>query len=161
MAGKDGDKQEYTIKNVESDLKLLAKTLNAVGKRLEVVEAIASNVMTEEDSRGDSDSTDKQKSLSILANRVFNPSEDMLIQMTEIPNRMVMPIVIERTMNEYIKIITTEPNSDVLLSDLFMKHYSIVMRALRRQLISEAMGFSQIEMDKTMEEEERKAVLEE
>ena len=173
MAGKDkttktdkndGNK-DYSLDDVGHDLKLIATTVNALRnrseameKRLETVEAMAG-----EESSEDFTPADKQKSLSILARQVFSPDDIDIIKsgMTEIPNRMVMPIVIERTMNEYIKILTTNPSSDVLLSDIFMKHYAIVMRALRRQLIQEAMGFSQIEMDKAMDEEERKIALEE
>lgn len=159
----DGDKK-YSLDDVGHDLKLIATTVNALRnrseameKRIEAVESLAGNAIADESGSESFDSADKRKSLSVLADRVFRPDDTDIIKagMTEIPNRMVMPIVIERTMNEYIKIITAEPNTDVLLSDIFMQQYAIVMRALRRQLIQEAMGFSQIEMEKQIDEEQR------
>lgn len=165
--GDNTNPAEYTIEDAQYDLKQMVKIVKSFASRFEVVEkrvdameSVAQNA--DNGTEGDSfDAEDKKKALSVLAKQVFNPDENMLIQMTEIPNRMVMPVVIERTMNEFIKVHAFDPNSDMLLSDLFIKHYAIVMRALRRQLIQEAMGFSQIEMEKTAEEEARKIELEE
>ena len=162
MAGKDGDKQEYTIKDVGHDLRLIAKTVNTLRtrsevmeKRLEVVEAVAG----EEDQ--DFDEKDRRKALSRLADNVINPDEHMLPQMTETPDSMIMPMVVEHAKNEFLKLRIKNPNTDVLFSDLLMKWFNIVMRSRHRGLIGEAMGFSQIEMDKAMDEEERKIALEE
>lgn len=155
---------EYTNEDIKRDMQLIAESISNSNQAINAL--VASNKAAEkrieavEDLAGDGEPfgpEDKAKSLSHLAKQVFSPNEDMLIQsgMTEIPNRMVMPIAVERTMNEFIKITAKNPKSNVLLSDLFMKNYAIVMRALRRQLIQEAMGFSQIEMEKQIEEGDR------
>ena len=156
--------EEYTNENIRRDLQLIAKSINnnnqaitslvagneAMGKRLEEVEYLTGE--GEGDSFGPKD---KGKALSVLADRVVNPDEKMLPQMTETPDRMIMGIVIERARNEFINEHAFNPDSTALFSDIFMKWFAIVMRSRKRALIGEAMGFSQIEMEKQVEEEDR------
>ena len=166
MAGKDGNK-EYTIDDVERDMKLLIKAIKNTNqtvatiatngkiteKRLEAIEAMAS----EEDE--DFGAADRKKALSVLADRVINPDDHMLPQMTETPDRMMMPMIIKHAQNEFLKIKLENPDTKVLFSDLLMKWCDIKMRSRNRALIGEAMGFSQIEIDKAMEEASRKLEL--
>lgn len=159
MAGKDGN-EKYTLDDAGHDLKLIAKTVNvlrnrseAMEKRLEAVEAISG----EEDE--DFGEKDRKKALSVLADRVINPDDHMLPQMTETPDRMLMPMIIKHAQNEFLKLKLENPDSKVLFSDLLMKWCDIKMRSRHRALIGEAMGFSQIETDKQMEEASRKLEL--
>ena len=156
MPGKDGNKQEYTLNDVEYDMKIFSKLLKTVAtnnqdinKRLEAVEAMTG----EEDE--DFDSKDKRRALSKLEDDVINPGSHMLPQMTETPDRMIMGIVTERTRNKFIKECAFNPDSDVLFSDIFIEQFNIVMRSRNRALIGEAMGFAQIGVDKAMDEEAR------
>ena len=156
--------EEYTNDDVRRALQLLTKSTsdnnqaitaliansNAMGKRLEEVEYLTGE--GEGDSFGPKD---KGKALSVLADRVVNPDDKMLPQMTETPDRMIMGIVIERARNEFINEHAFNPDSTALFSDIFMKWFAIVMRSRKRALIGEAMGFSQIEMEKQVEEEDR------
>lgn len=160
--GKGGDgAKPYTMEDVEQDMKTMAKLIKTIAsnnktvmERMETVESIVNNaVATEEDE--DFSSGDKRKALSILAERVINPDEKMLPQMSETPDRMIMALVTERARNEFIKEHAFNPDSDALFSDIFMKHFHIIMRSRNRQLIGEAMGFSQIEMDKAIDEAAR------
>ena len=153
--GNNHPTKEYTNEDLGHDMRLIAEAIKKLTGRMEAVENMA-----KEGSDEDFDQGDRRKSLSILVDNVINPSGIMLPQMTETPNRMAIPLINEHTLNEYIGIVNKDPGSDVLLSDIWMKWYAIVMRSLRRQLIQEAMGFSQIEMEKQVEEDERKMVLE-
>ena len=162
MAGKDGDK-EYTIDDVGHDLRLIAKSVNVLRnrsevmeKRLEAVESLAGNMAAEEDE--DFDPKDRKKALSVLADRVINPDDTMLPQMTETPDSMIMPMVIKHAQNEFLKLKLQNPDSNVLFSDLLMKWCDIKMRARNRALIGEAMGFSQIEIEKQIEEETQRGL---
>ena len=155
--------EEYTNENIRRDLQLIAKSINnnnqaitsliasneAMEKRLEEVENMVGD---EDDSFG---LKDKRKALSVLADRVINPGVDMLPQMTETPDRMILGIVIERTRNKFIQECAFNPDSDVLFSDIFIEQFNIVMRSRHRALIGEAMGFSQIEVEKQIEAEDR------
>lgn len=155
MAGKDGN-HKYTLEDVEHDMKIFSKLLKTVAtnnqdinKRLEAVEA---GVGEEDEDFGEKD---RKKALSVLADRVINPDDHMLPQMTETPDRMLMPMIIKHAQNEFLKLKLEDPDTKVLFSDLLMKWCDIKMRARHRALIGEAMGFSQIEMDKQMDEEQR------
>ncbi|GAG01995.1 unnamed protein product [marine sediment metagenome] len=157
MPGKDGDKQEYTIKDIEHDMKIFSKLLKTVAtnnqdinKRLEAVEAMSGGEEDEDFSSGD-----RKKALSRLADNVINPDDNMLPQMTETPDRMLMPMIIKHAQNEFLKEKLDHPDSKVLFSDLLMKWCDKKMRARNRALIGEAMGFSQIEVDKAMDAEAR------
>ena len=160
MAGKDGDK-EYTKEDMEQDMKTMAKLIKTMAsnnrtvmERMETIENMVSNVIPVGEDE-DFDNKDRKKALSILADRVINPDSTMLPQMTETPDRMILGIVIERTRNKFIKECAFNPDSDVLFSDIFIEQFNIVMRSRNRALIGEAMGFSQIEVDKAIDDEAR------
>ena len=160
MAGKDGDK-EYTKEDMEQDMKTMAKLIKTMAsnnrtvmERMATIENMVSNVIPVGEDE-DFDSKDRKKALSILADRVINPDSTMLPQMTETPDRMILGIVIERTRNKFIKECAFNPDSDVLFSDIFIEQFNIVMRSRNRALIGEAMGFSQIEVDKAIDDEAR------
>jgi len=156
----DGAKP-YTMEDVEHDIKELAKFIKtlasnnkAVMERIEAVENTVSNAITAEEDE-DYSPGDRKKALSVLADRVINPDSKMLPQMTETPDGMIMGIVIEQARNEFIREHAFNPDSEVLFSDLVMKWFDIKMRARNRALIGEAMGFSQIEIDKAIDEASR------
>lgn len=157
MSNKGDGNKEYTMEDVGHDLKLIAKTVNvlrnrseAMEKRLEAVEAMPSEAEDE-----DFGEKDRKKALSVLADRVINPDDHMLPQMTETPDRMLMPMIIKHAQNEFLKQKLENPDSKVLFSDILMKWCDIKMRSRHRALIAEAMGFSQIEVDKALDEAAR------
>ena len=161
MTGKDGHKEkEYTNEDIRRDVQLIAESVvtsnKAIEKRLEAIEGLVA-------SEGDDDfgPKDRKKALSVLADQTINPDEKMLPQMTETPDRMIMPMAVKHAQNEFLKILTQDPETTVLFSDLLMKWIDIKMRSRKRALIGEALGFSQIETEKAFEEEERKIALEE
>ena len=160
MSKGDGAKP-YTLEDVEHDMKTMAKFVKTIAsnnrtvmERMETIENMVSNVVPAEQDE-DFDNKDRKKALSLLADRVINPDSTMLPQMTETPDRMILGIVIERTRNEFIREHAFNPNSDVLFSDIFMKNFHLIMRSRNRALIGEAMGFSQIEVEKQIDDEAR------
>jgi len=158
MSRGDGAK-EFTLEDIVKDLRLVAKAVKtirdrneAMEQRLEAIESLAKNGEPEDEDFSDKD---RKKALSVLADRVINPDDHMLPQMTETPDRMLMPMIIKHAQNEFLKRKLENPDSDVLFSDILMKWCDIKMRSRKRQLIGEAMGFSQIEMEKAEEEVQR------
>ena len=161
MAGKDGDK-EYTQEDMKHDMKEMAKMVKimasnnrTVMERMETVENIVNNAVAVEEGDESFGSEDKRGAAQWLSRRVIDPDEKMLPQMTETPDRMIMALVVEHARNEFIREHAFNPDSEALFSDIFMKWFNIVMRSRNRALIGEAMGFSQIEVDKTMDEAAR------
>jgi len=159
--GGNANPTEYTLADVQHDLKQMVKIaksfasrFDAVEKRMDTLESTAQNVNdgAEDDPFG---AGDRKKALSVLADRVINPDDHMLPQMTETPDRMLMPMIIKHAQNEFLKQKLENPASKVLFSDLLMKWCDIKMRSRHRALIGEAMGFSQIEVDKAIDEEAR------
>jgi len=158
--GGDGNKL-YTMEDVEQDMKTMAKLIKTIAsnnktvmERMEQVENTVNNVATPEEDE-DFGPADRKKALSVLADRVINPDDSMLPQMTETPDRLIVSLAVEHARNEFIKERLKNPDSLVLFSDLLMKWFSIIMRSRHRALIGEAMGFSQIEVDKAMDEATR------
>jgi len=148
---KDKGKREYTLVDIEQDMETIGKALKVFAERLEALEDAAANNGGE--GNGDSfGSEDKRKALSLLAKMVINPDDNMLPQMTETPDRLIVSIAVEHAKNEFIKIRMENPDSLVFFSDLLLKWYNIIMRSRNRALIGEALGFSQIEVDKAIEE---------
>jgi len=156
---------EYTNEDAHHDmvevakvLKSLVKQLPAINKRLEQLEQTKpqeqpSNHDEDDESFGEGD---KRKALSALSQYVFNPEDKiMLHQMTNTPKRIAMALVIEHTVNEFINEHAFNPDSTVLVSDIFMKWFARVMRSIDGNLITQAMGFSQIEVEKQIEEGDR------
>lgn len=158
---KPNPEKDYTIKDVEHDLKLIAKSIKTLASRAETTEKRVEQLenstnRTNNNEDEDSSAEDKRKALSVLSEYVFNPEDKrMLPQMTNTPKRAAMALIIEHTINEFISEQVFNPDSDVLLSDIFMKWFARIMRSIDGNLITQAMGFSQIEMMKAGEEEER------
>ena len=142
------------LRTMAKMIKTIASNNRTVMNRMEAIENMVSNVIpTEEDE--DFDSKDRKKALSRLADNVINPDDALLPQMTETPDSMIMPMVVKHAQNEFLKIQIENPDSKVLFSDLLMKWCDIKMRARHRALIGEAMGFSQIEIEKQIDDEAR------
>jgi len=151
---KDKGKREYTLADIEQDMETIGEALKVFAERLEALEDASAN--NEREGNGDSfGSEDKRKALSLLAKMVINPDDNMLPQMTETPDRLIVSIAVEHAKNEFIKIRMENPDSLVFFSDLLLKWYNIIMRSRNRALIGEALGFSQIEVDKAIEEAQR------
>lgn len=146
----------YTIEDAKHDLTEMVKIVKAFSKRFEAteqrLEAVESTTRNSKVEAEDFSSEDRKKALSRLADNVINPDDHMLPQMTETPDRMLMPMIIKHAQNEFLKLKLENPDSKVLFSDLLMKWCDIKMRARNRALIGEAMGFSQIEVEKAVEE---------
>ena len=158
--GSNTHPEEYTNEDIRHDLQLIAESVvtsnSAIEKRLEAMEGLVGS--DEDDDWGPKD---RKRALSVLADQTINPDEKMLPQMTETPDRMIMPMAVKHAQNEFLKILTQNPDTTVLFSDLLMKWIDIKMRSRKRALIGEALGFSQIETEKALDDEERKIALEE
>lgn len=162
--------EEYTMEDAKQDMKNVAKMIKTLSQQLQAQSQVMNKRLEQlEQAQGQSNNHeddesfgegDKRKALSVLSEYVFNPEDKkMLPQMTNTPNRMIMPIVIERTKNEFISEHAFNPDSKVLLSDILMKWFARIMRSRGGDLITQAMGFSQIEVEKGIEEAERSAEL--
>ncbi len=151
--------EEYTNKHMRHDLQLIAQSIadnnRAVNILVDSNKTIEERLVEVESIIGGEDdfsAKDRKKALSVLADQTINPDEKMLPQMTETPDRMILPMAIKHAQNEFLKILTQDPDSKVLFSDLLMKWIDIKMRSRHRALIGEALGFSQIETEKQIEE---------
>jgi len=148
-------KKEYTLVDIEQDMETVGQALKTIAERLKAVE-------DKVESNGDDvsfGSEDKRGAVQWLSKTVISPDEKMLPQMTETPDRLIVPLAVECARNEFIKIRIENPNSLVLFSELLVKWFNIIMRSRNRSLIGEALGLSQIQVDKDIEEESRKLAL--
>jgi len=152
-----GKKKPYTLEEAEQDAETAAQVFKKIVERLEAIE-------DKLESNGDDvsfGSEDKRRAAQWLAENVVDPDAKMLPQMTETPDRLIVPLAVEYAKNEFIKIRMEDPDSLVLFSDLLFHWFAIMMRSRNRALIGEVMGFAQIQVDKEIEEGRKLALGEE
>ena len=89
--------------------------------------------------------TETQIKLDIVE-RIANPTDDRLIEMSEIPDSMVIPMVLLILQKAAADLYRTKP-----LGQIFIEAYAIVMRARNRKLIIDLQKLFQTQVDKEID----------